>query len=156
MKPLRDHEACCRGARQRQRALSQTHVTMEHKRRFTWSADPAQVRFQARPTCVTGPCWNERSARLAVKDCRQRDGDQPVGKVQKSWLHSQQQRGASNCSNHPQRSVTTCVARILCRFPFLSHVRPSHFSPMTSTLKTQLMRPRRESKRGLCFSWRNI
>ena len=33
----------------------------------TWSADPAQVRFHARPTCLTGLCWNERSARLCER-----------------------------------------------------------------------------------------
>ena len=46
---------------------------------------------------------------------------------------------------------TTCVARMLCRFPCLSHVRPSHLSPMTSTLKTRLMRPRQEPKRCFCY-----
>ena len=50
---------------------------------------------------------------------------------------------------------TTCVARKPCLFPGLSHVRPSHFSPMTSTSKTQLMRRRRETKRDCCSHLRN-
>ena len=55
------------------------------------------------------------------------------------------------CKRHRNSIViqTTCVARTPCRLPMSFAREASRFSPMTSTLKTQLMRPRREPKRDL-------
>ena len=57
-------------------------------------------------------------------------------------------RGYEHCKWTPILIQITCVASIRCPFPCLSHVRPST-SPITSTLKTQLVRRRRAQARPL-------
>ena len=56
---------------------------VEHKRCFTWSGDPAQNE-QAIHMCDLDRGGTKGVTSLAVKDSRQRDGDEPVNDEQKS------------------------------------------------------------------------
>ena len=75
------------GRDREERFLKRTIRWLEHKRCFTCSADPAQAEQaiymrdldRAQTKGVTSP---------AVKDSRQRVGDEPVNDKQKSWLRS--------------------------------------------------------------------
>ena len=60
--------------------------------------------MQNRPsTCAARPCCNERSARIAVKDCSQRDGDEPVNEVQEILV----EQSCSNVGSVRKTSSTT-------------------------------------------------
>ena len=64
------------------RFLKRTTRSVEHKRCFAWSANPAQ------PEQAVHMCDLDRVTSLAVKDSRQRDGNEPVNNVKKSLLRS--------------------------------------------------------------------
>ena len=57
------------------------------KRCFAWSADPDQAE-QTIHMCEMDRTGAKGMTSPALKDPRQRDGDEPVNEVEKSWLHS--------------------------------------------------------------------